>query len=292
VSPFAYWFLIRAGSRNSSLTSHGFEQAKRLGTHLHLRSIELTHVFASPLERANVTAEQIVAAQTGGHNVTFVSAPELQEQDFGIYEGARYGQTLVSVHDQATVETPHQLRVRAKSFINTHLVPLLDTQPTASLPTGNLSSTPTTNRNTRPVVAIVSHGNMLHVLWPQILARIKPTNVTCSQEMLIDSGSIDHAMLGQWTNTGVLEATITTVTPTKPVSTIPATESQSVETQDVVLAAVNQDPAATQTVPRTVEILAINDTTHLRGLHRTRGGVGSSKYDSRQTSLESFFKRR
>jgi probable phosphoglycerate mutase len=190
-----------------------------------------------------------------GSEVSFlVTMPELQEQDFGLLEGAPYGDYLVGKKDELrdTAETQESMVARARLFIAESLIPLLIAKPNA-------------------VVAVVSHGNMLHVLWPQILAGLKPVNVVSDQKMVVESGSIDHVMLGPWNNTGYFEANIRPVEAAAP-AVVPA-------------------PLTNSLPKHSVEIHAINCTAHLVNLHRTRGGVGSSKYDSKQTSIDSFFKR-
>ena len=41
----------------------------------------------------------------------------------------------------------------------------------------------------------------------------------------------------------------------------------------------------------TVMVLSVDNKTHLQDLRRTRGGIGSLEHDSKQRSIESFFKR-
>jgi phage baseplate assembly protein gpV len=66
-----------------------------------------------------------------------------------------------------------------------------------------------------------------------------------------------------------------------------ATED-SVTTTDVAL----QAPTPHIAHGWNTTILAINGKDHLKGLKRTGGGVGSSRHDTSQKSIETFFKRR
>lgn len=89
---------LYAGSRNSSLTNHGVEQARRLGEHFARAEVDVCfdYIFASPLSRAFKTAQAIQTAQLAastkapraakGHSgsVEIVRVPELVEQDFGL----------------------------------------------------------------------------------------------------------------------------------------------------------------------------------------------------------------
>lgn len=52
---------------------------------------------------------------------------------------------------------------------------------------------------------------------------------------------------------------------------------------------VTTQPALTDTRPLTVRILLENDTRHLDGLRRQRGGIGSQSYDEKQKDLRAFF---
>jgi hypothetical protein len=38
-------------------------------------------------------------------------------------------------------------------------------------------------------------------------------------------------------------------------------------------------------------VKAVNSQEHLKGLKKTRGGIGSSKHDEKQKTMDSFFKR-
>ena len=50
------------------------------------------------------------------------------------------------------------------------------------------------------------------------------------------------------------------------------------------------DPATTRTIWSGVDVkvAVVNGTSHLKGLHRTRGGIGSAAFDEKQTTLEGF----
>ena len=93
--------------RDSPLTNHGFQQATRLGQFLNIRGVDLTHIFASPLQRAYTTAEQILKGQSGPNRdgLTVIPMPSLPEQDFGLLEGCSYQEFRRSDSRASTVES-------------------------------------------------------------------------------------------------------------------------------------------------------------------------------------------
>lgn len=88
---------LYAGVRDSLLTNHGIEQARRLGEHFTKEEIHISfdHIFASPLSRAYKTAQALQTAQRVSRqkrqssieepieDVEIVCVPDLIEQDFG-----------------------------------------------------------------------------------------------------------------------------------------------------------------------------------------------------------------
>lgn len=89
---------LYAGVRDSALTNHGVEQARRLGEHFAKREphVSFDHIFASPLSRAYKTAQALQTAQQAlrskdqrsneeqARNVEIVRVSDLIEQDFGL----------------------------------------------------------------------------------------------------------------------------------------------------------------------------------------------------------------
>lgn len=137
--------------------------------------------------------------------------------------------------------------------------------------------------------------------------------------------SLEH--LGGWSNTGYLELRMTRIdrgdstviaqVPAVPTlercsslvempatnegldeteASDPATEHGSAPqqvSQVPTRAAVAASPAIRPRIARgwSSTILAINGKDHLRGIKRTRGGIGSSRHDASQSSIKIFFKR-
>ena len=266
--------------RDSPLTAHGHLQTKRLAQHLLASDVVFSHIFASPLSRALQTAEAIHALQS--ESTVLVTVPELQEQDFGLYEGvpvSAYNDTAQGP-SRMTVETVDQMAIRARVFIADYLTPVLQG-------TGRTAT-----------VAVVSHGCLLRVLWREILAHFKPKSVFCEQQMLLESQSIDYMGLGHWSNTGFLEVTFSQSQDTvaQDVETLDDSPlDNKASTSDDILPgnrlSPNRNAFPSGPPLQTARILTINGQNHLKTLKRTRGGIGSAQYDSRQGTIDKFFKR-
>lgn len=323
-----------AGSLDSELTNHGFQQATRLGAHFAAVGLTFTHLFASPLQRASKTAGKIREAQLTRESNSapeprvpgVVHVPLLMEQDFGSMEGKKWydqppeqnSSRVVSGElgskertDFVDIESKDCLARRADSFLDEHLLSLLGENAELA---------------DDPVIAIVSHGIFLSTLWKRLLRRLEPKSVTLSPELQATARpSLEH--LGGWSNTGYLELHLTKTLPEEPQPTAdlaPAADPLTLPAENQVTnkaigkVEVPQDASTrsddgqqtspdaqtpvhlgTQALSRprigrgwSTTILTINGKDHLKGLKRTGGGVGSSRHDASQKSIETFFKRR
>ncbi|KAH7392475.1 histidine phosphatase superfamily [Pyrenochaeta sp. MPI-SDFR-AT-0127] len=324
---------LYAGSRDSELTKHGYQQAARLGMRFQSVGLSFTHLFSSHLQRAVTTAGKLREAQTRSLKDDALQAlvpdvvqlPVLVEQDFGSMEGKKWSdrppdsnvvgkehrkQEQKDTVGFVAVETKDSMARRADTFIDEHLMPFFN------------SSSQCIN----PVIAIVSHGIFLSILWKRLLLRLPPKSVALSPELqAIARPSLEH--LGGWSNTGYLELHLTQTAhePAKfsadapPLSVLEhsslsagmraasdgADEVQPVPSNDIPVAqqTTSEKLSSPATVaPRsmplqiaygwTTTILAINGKDHLKGLKRTGGGVGSSRHDASQKNIDMFFKRR
>jgi histidine phosphatase superfamily protein (branch 1) len=226
------------------------------------------------LTRAATTAEAIFKVQTPAApgpiaGPMLINVPELREQDFGLFEGTPVSGFNTRAEDprQRSVETSEEMAVRARVFIREYLAPLTGQGDGAKA----------------PVVAVVSHGCLLRVLWREVLEHFKPTGVRCEQQMLLESQSIDFMRLGHWSNTGFLEVLFERVENQMLVEVKcedRREESNTKIVEDILIPKAHHWSAT---------ILGINVTDHLKTLKRTRGGIGSSQYDSRQKTLDRFF---
>ncbi len=283
------------------------------------------------MQRAAKTASKIREAQLARPSddglprtaPNVVKLPLLVEQDFGsmegkkwydrpseskVSEGERVGLQGKDAMDFVDVESRKAMAKRADAFLDKHFLPLLDD----ALPLVN------------SVVAIVSHGIFLSTLWKRLLLRLPPKSVALSPELQVTARpSLEH--LGGWANTGYLELHLEkplredpdATTKAHPASlpepsSLPDTGS-GIGKVDLPPLTATDNTAAETSIPETesskatrvprlstsrltnewmTTVLTINGKDHLKGLKRTGGGVGSSRHDTSQKSIDTFFKRR
>ncbi|KAI7097941.1 hypothetical protein KC365_g13349 [Hortaea werneckii] len=207
---------LYAGVRDSALTNHGFDQARRLGEYFALMEVRFSHIFSSPLSRAYKTAEAIQTAQkplsdpNGDEKRSFqgiVKVKALMEQDFGFYESKTYypktdpRRSGRDAHHEkhkndpgfVDIESKDAIARRADVFLDEHLVPLLHRN----------------EEDEELVVAVVSHGMLLMHLWRRLLLRLPRKSLTIAPEVIEARGSVVLEHLGGWGNTGYLELVLT-----------------------------------------------------------------------------------
>jgi hypothetical protein len=197
--------------------------------------------------------------------------------------------------DFVDIESKEAMTLRMDAFFDGHLFPLLGQSGTDS------------------VVAIVSHGITLSVLWRRLLQRLPSKSVALHQELRASHGHLDIERLGGWSNTGYLEIELLRKEPPQAGPRVvskqtPETEVLYVDTLATVVEASPDEntistgirafhepnPTSTTMILTgwTTTIHAVNSKIHLAGLKRTGGGVGSSRHDDNQKSIDSFFKRK
>ncbi len=262
-----------AGWRDSALTSHGVLQAGRLASHLVARATSIgpiKHIFSSDLQRAFKTAEAICEAQnnTAGslpvHNGV-VRASELREWNYRSAEGRSFrDRSSRGSFDDA--ESHEEMRARVNRFIETLLRPVL-----AGNPPGELAD---------HSVVVVAHGVILGVLLGSLLLKFpSAANGTRESKQLAEG-------LIQWRNTGYLEALV------RHDSVAAAPLSAPNPSADATLLSPN-DPAESIPGPGqgtvALAVTAVNCVDHLQGLKKTKGGIGSAKFDDKQKTMDSFF---
>lgn len=283
-----------AGVTDSALTIHGNLQAERLGKYFAENGLHFKRIFSSDLQRALKTATALRSAQPlpdcdAAHEakleVTALAA--LREQDFGFYEGNPFyarpkdssksgKESHRSQHqndpDFKDVESKESMAQRMSCFLRDHLVPAIRSEPIEC------------NAN----IAVVSHGIILSQLWKCFLKLVAKHSVTLGPRFSVGTGALTPLeYLGRWSNTGYLELEIlkketaaTSDGATSSTSTAPPTPYPS-----------NADSHPLPPLHQyNVIIKTVNGKAHLKGLKRTRG-VGSSKFDEGQQSIESFFKK-
>jgi hypothetical protein len=287
--------------------------------------MKVAHLFSSDLQRAAITAEAIREAQDPAPPET-IKLQLLREQDFGFYEGKKFFErpregnksgkdTHLEAHRDepgfVDVESKESMRIRVEKFIDAHLVQSMhEVEEDKS-------------------VAVVAHGIILSHLWRAILKRFDPF-VTVASGVQATGPGMSLEYLGGWSNTGYLDlevkkrsgsssdntefdgaATSARVPSTSKIGNAPdpvlpdGSGAEDVTSQGS--SALPQKPATPSSVaigpslpsspsPGLKElhlvVKAVNSQEHLKGLKKTRGGIGSLKHDSNQKTVDSFFKKR
>ncbi|KAK6075167.1 phosphoglycerate mutase family protein [Seiridium cupressi] len=264
---------LYAGSRDSPLTNHGVLQARRLGAHLASRRDAIgpvTHVLTSNLQRAYRTAEAIAEAQREAASNSdksnsipkLVQLTELREKDFGSAEGVKYRVPSTGRADgsiQSDSETREAMMIRVNRFISTELTSLLDKHVSEKV-----------------TVVIVAHGIILGTLLRALTVRFPARTATAA------SSDFDRQGVS-WSNTGVLQAKFESV----PGSPAPNGIADRTTSPEDSIGECIQSSSSHDTFMMTVQ--ATNNTDHLNGLRKTRGGIGSAQFDARQQPLTAFF---
>ncbi|KAL5356109.1 histidine phosphatase superfamily [Aspergillus floccosus] len=260
---------ILAGTTDSPLTTHGASQIDRLGQHFKSEGVRFTHIFASDLSRAALTAEGIRRHQPDPTALAAVASALIRERDFGSFEGQKWSTSYQSQAVQVIPETDQSIMLRSNTFINDHLLPLVLDE----------------NRNNH-VVAVVSHGITLQFLWKCIRALFHQDLISFVPGA--SSHESDTRFISPtWANTGFLELCIQ-----HPATCLPPPVVPRDATHGGVPPPSNPVPEDTSR-PLSgwlLEIRAINSRAHLAQLRRVQGGIGSGTYDKRQRRIDNFFK--
>ncbi|KAI0181237.1 phosphoglycerate mutase-like protein [Hypoxylon sp. FL1284] len=246
---------LYAGSRDSPLTNHGVLQIKRLAAHIAKRSETIgpiKHIFTSNLRRAYQTADAIAEAQkSSSHDRPVLQVERLPELREKDY-GSSEGKSFrlkTASSSDTSTQSDSETNASMKIRANRFLDYLM---PVIGEHTSDEST-----------VVIVAHGIILGVLLTTLFERFPAEH----------EGPPEHTT---WSNTGVLQAKL---------------EGSEVEPNvDLPKSGDDTGPLAKSTlkvVRLTVEF--VNNTDHLEGLKKTRGGIGSAKFDSRQRTMDSFF---
>jgi len=307
---------LYAGVRDSALTNHGVEQARRLGQYLTDNNVNLSHIFSSPLSRACKTAEALRNApiranstSAAADRVQIVKVQDLIEQDFGFYEGKPFYarsdpkktgreshyETYKNEPGFVDVESRESMGRRADAFLDQHLLPLLRTED-----------------DNESVVAVVSHGMLLANLWRRLLLRLPRKSLSIEAEVTAARGNVVLEHLGGWSNTGYLELVLRKAvsatslqgiqtaasssraqdpTETPPTSGLPPESAEELPSSAVEQKGQDSKPVDSTLDGWVTTIVAIDSKQHLTGLKRQRGGIGRSAHDEGQKKLDGFFKR-
>ena len=224
-----------------------------------------------------MTAKAIEDAQKSKYtdvgDMTVVQLEHLREQDFGSFECMPWSSKRSEITTDKLPkpedagfrpkETSEAMAKRADIFLDDYILPQL-----------------AIDHEQEGIVAVVSHGLMLAVLWKSLLARFGPRTVSLGAEINSKTGSRPLEYLPGWSNTGYVELHMVK-TSASAVESIPCDEDTS--------APASNDRSVKLPGWRMV-VQSVNKKDHLGNLKRTRG-VGSSTYDTRQKNLEGYFKK-
>jgi hypothetical protein len=226
-----------------------------------------------------MTAKAIEDAQKSKHtdvgDMTVVQLELLREQDFGSFECMPWSSKRSEITTDKLPkpedagfrpkETSEAMAKRADIFLEDYILPQL-----------------AIDHEQEGIVAVVSHGLMLAVLWKSLLGRFGPHTVSLGAEISSKTGSRPLEYLPGWSNTGYVELHMAKTSAPAAAESIPCSED--------TLAPASNDKSAKLPGWRMV-VQSVNRKDHLSNLKRTRGGVGSSTYDTRQKNLEGYFKK-
>ena len=262
-------------------------QADRLSRYFAGRGVRFTTILSSDLQRAIKTANIIRYHQLTegkeGSRLIVQQLPVLREQDFGYYEGKSFkarqrgsNKSGKEAHREAhldderfqDVESKESMETRANSFLDLHLLPLVRSA----------------SQIREPVIALVSHGIFLAILWRCLLRRFPERSVKLAPGLSIIAGApTTLEYLGGWSNTGYLELEIR--------SSPLANAIDVIDTIQNLDAPPDEDPVTqlSSLLGWTMAVKTVNGKDHLKDLKRTGGGVGSSKHDDSQKRLDTFF---
>jgi hypothetical protein len=289
--------------------------------------LKIAHIFSSDLQRAFKTAEAVRVAQFPTPSAT-TKLELLREQDFGFYEGKQFferskegNKSGREAHLEAhrneegfvDVESKESMRIRVNTFIDSHLLGLLG------------------EAHNDHGIAVVAHGIILSHLWRAILRRFHPENIIVVSGVQEAERGFSLEYLGNWSNTGYLDLdvkpdAIVTVEYSTPPTVIecatsvetllgPAqrhsrsttNESSNLEPSSTTQASpspatpqqhapISPTAAKIPPIPKLLNmslvVKAVNSQEHLKGLKKTRGGIGNLKHDESQKTVDSFFKKR
>ena len=320
-----------AGSIDSALTNHGYHQAVRLGLHFKSLGLVFTHLFSSHLQRAAKTAGLIREAQLSSKTDASSSnaVPEviqlriLVEQDFGYLEGQKWSERHVELRNKpgfVAVETKEAMGQRADAFLDKHLLLLLDDtldgpDPVVAIVSHGIFLSTLWKRLLRrlparsillsPDLQSTAHSMLEHLGgW----SNTGYLELHMTQNEVEKSPLVAYAVPSPALKPGVLQPVESRSNNTPdPVKVPQSATLDAAGEMEAFTSSVNNivnvnDAVLFAPVSRTsrlrvargwaTTILTINNKDHLKGLKRTGGGVGSSRHDSSQKAIDSFFKRR
>ncbi|KAK4703374.1 hypothetical protein P7C70_g2846, partial [Phenoliferia sp. Uapishka_3] len=298
--PFAVAALW-AGHRDAPLTNHGFQQASRLGAHF--ADVPITAIYCSDLKRARTTAKCILDQNKSDPKPPFTISTLLREQYFGKAEGepwdaGKFHSAHLPWDDHRAftlaeeAESLDDVGARAdlalRHFIAPHIL-------ASSLPGAKPHH-----------VVLVAHGIFLSEC-SFALKRAEDPNAR-----FIKSGGYTNSAWSRYELEPLVGVEATTggageqqeggegeTFESPPQASAPVTAGTGPESQYRSLDSVALPPrseglppplAPTDSVPvLKVKVVAVNQTKHLEGLVRQKGGIGSLEHDAKQKKMQDYF---
>ncbi|WWC85877.1 uncharacterized protein L201_000744 [Kwoniella dendrophila CBS 6074] len=260
-----------AGWADAPLSVHGMNQAKALGESF--KSTKIHHIFASDLLRANWTAQQIHRNQPEP-KCQLITSTLFREQHFGDAERKPFGgkdgwqRKPGRTFKFENGESPNDVRNRANEAIHKFIEPILS----------ECHGSPATQRH----VVVVAHGIYNAEFLGALLARRR------------DHKPLEWGYKGM-TNTGWTRAELGYIdefsrTPTPAnVTTNPSGPNSPSSSPGSPPPLVEEDDEGLLGPGLTMRILCTDVTTHLQGVHRQKGGIGSTGFDEKQGDIRKFF---
>ena len=202
--------------------------------------------------------------------------PELRERDFRSSEGTKFRSSGGSRQDRhSDAETYAEMRARVDRFIYLYLAPLF----------GELAGPPAASGSYESAsLIVVAHGIILNVLLGSLLSRFAPSESSSLSSRGDEAGRAEWSV--SWSNTGYVEAEISPVALTAVAP--PEAEAACAVATELGVA----DMSTSRPLHTGVRLIvkSVNNVEHLQGLRKTKGGIGSATFDSKQKTVDSFFK--
>ena len=195
----------------------------------------------------------------GEHLPEVLRLPELREKDFGSLEGMYWAKPAPPVSEGwVEPETSEAILLRVNQFLAAHLFPVVEELLDGSGDAGK-------------AVVVVAHGITLSHIVNALVAQLRSGK--CPVYGLPDGGTTS------WRNTGYFECFLEPLTP----GSFDPSHPQSSPSQ-------TQPTIFPSDLKATVE--RVDCVDHLAGLTKTRGGIGSARFDASQKTLDTFFTKR
>lgn len=256
-----------------------------LARHFRDRGVRFTHIFSSDLDRASDTARGICQQQLGGRLLAPFQTSLLKEQYFGTVEGTRWQ----SAAPASTTGTPGtwqggeprytqeesmaSMRSRANSFLNDHLLPVVQNKPSSS---------------NEEVVAIVAHGIILQVLWECFTELFDPRDIHLGPG--VSQTDLGDYVQPTWSNSGYMELDVKQLPPAP--TMLLAKSARVVPVPGSVQTSI-KTPGSLAFSGWAMTVMSVDNTSHLAGAQqvpRSGGAIRDTVHESRQQIMDDFYR--